>query len=103
DRPYEALSGRLSSDCGGELFFVGQIDAQWSHGNVALLDRPAVGSFFGLLDGNNAKPKMSAAHRIFARHDFSVVVPDRLACPLDSFRLLLGKIDVDQRQARFVE
>src|SRR6516164_7671997 len=104
NRPYtEASLCRLSSDRSGELLFVGQIDAQRRHRNITLLDGPAIGTLFGLFDGNNAKPEMFAAHGIFAGHNFPVVVPDRLACPLDTFRLLLGKVDVDERQARIVE
>src|ERR1051326_8227165 len=53
-----------------------------------MLNSPAIRSFFGSLQRRNGKPKNRATHRVLARNNFAVVVPDRLPGPPNSFRCL---------------
>src|SRR5438093_2189420 len=86
-----------------EFLFVRQIETQRCDGHKTLLDSPAVSSLFGSFNRNDGEPKVLTTHGIFAWHDLTVVVPDRLARPAQALRPIVGKIDVDERQLRVLE
>jgi len=47
--------------------------------------RPTVGAFFGLLDWNNGKPEMLAAHGIGVAYHLAVVAAEGLPGPKNAF------------------
>src|SRR5687767_16036451 len=86
-----------------QFLFVGQVEPEGCHRDVALLDGPAIRSYFGALQGDDGKPEKLAPLWVLTGNNAAIVVSNRLTRPAESLGRPIGKIDIHKRQLGIIQ